>query len=299
MKIGVIGGGSIGLLFSHYLSAKHSLTLLARRKDQAFQINEKGITLIHDGTSTTICNISATVMSDALSSQDIIIIAVKQYNLSTLLPILNSIPPEIPLIFLQNGLAHIEQIDRLNQKTIIVGTVEHGCQKITDATVKHNGFGKTLLAPYRGDIEHIRWLISDFKDTFPFLIHGDWKEVLFRKLIINAVINPLTSILKVENGGLIENPYYLHLMMSILEELLPLVPMLNEEKMKADILKICENTKENRSSMLKDIDAGRKTEIDAILGYAIELGKKRQHSMPICNVMYAMVKGKEADQGES
>lgn len=52
----------------------------------------------------------------------------------------------------------------------------------------------------------------------------------------------------------------------------------------------------NKSSMLKDMEAGRPTEIDAILGYIIEEAKKKKQSVPIANAVYLMIKGKERER---
>lgn len=54
VKIGVIGGGSVGLLFAYYFSFGHEVTVIARRKEQAEAIEEKGIRLLEDGKEMTV-----------------------------------------------------------------------------------------------------------------------------------------------------------------------------------------------------------------------------------------------------
>ena len=46
MKIGIIGAGSIGLLFASYLSSAFSVTLYTRTSEQAKEINDHGLHLL-------------------------------------------------------------------------------------------------------------------------------------------------------------------------------------------------------------------------------------------------------------
>lgn len=49
MKIGIIGGGSVGLLCAYYLSLHHEVTVVTRRKEQAAAIQSEGIRLYKGG----------------------------------------------------------------------------------------------------------------------------------------------------------------------------------------------------------------------------------------------------------
>jgi 2-dehydropantoate 2-reductase len=62
------------------------------------------------------------------------------------------------------------------------------------------------------------------------------------------------------------------------------------------VLKICKNTANNRSSMLKDIEAGRLTEIEAILGYLLDEAAKQKKHAPQIETLYYLIKGKEQDE---
>ena len=57
MRIGIIGGGAIGLLFASRLSEKHSVTLYTHTADQASIIKRDGIRLIADGESRLLTGI--------------------------------------------------------------------------------------------------------------------------------------------------------------------------------------------------------------------------------------------------
>jgi 2-dehydropantoate 2-reductase len=53
-------------------------------------------------------------------------------------------------------------------------------------------------------------------------------------------------------------------------------------------------TADNRSSMLQDVDRGKRTEIDHITGYVIRLGKRHGLDLPLSEFVYYEVKNLEA-----
>ena len=53
MRIGIIGGGAIGLLFANYLSEKHDVTIYTRTQEQAELLNRDGLNFIVDGQVQT------------------------------------------------------------------------------------------------------------------------------------------------------------------------------------------------------------------------------------------------------
>ena len=52
-----------------------------------------------------------------------------------------------------------------------------------------------------------------------------------------------------------------------------------------------------KASMLQDIEAGRRTEIDTISGAAVRIADRHGHPAPLNRAMLALVKGREAAMG--
>jgi 2-dehydropantoate 2-reductase len=118
--------------------------------------------------------------------------------------------------------------------------------------------------------------------------------MLSEKLLVNAAINPVTALFKVENGMLLENPHYLNMMEFLFEESIQVLGLQKQkERLLEDLYRVCRNTKNNRSSMLRDIDSGRKTEIDSISGYILRLGKQKGIDTSKTRMMYESIKGIE------
>ncbi|WP_409253605.1 2-dehydropantoate 2-reductase [Bacillus sp. SCS-153A] len=294
MKVGIIGGGAIGLLFAAYLGKSFDVSLYVRRPQQKDMINKNGITLQHLHSDESVMVKAVTEYGD-LSPNDLIIIAVKQYHLSTLQKTLNIIPKETPLLFLQNGIGHLKMLEQLPHNHIYVGTVEHGALRITENVVAHKGKGKTNAAVYRGSVRRLEELSAACTE-FPVYIKADYQMMLIEKLAVNAVINPLTAVLGVQNGRLVENDSFESLARSVFNEILLLYPRLSHVIDFQDIKTIACNTRENTSSMLADLKARRQTEIEAILGAIIDEAAAKNIPLSIIPTLYKMVKGLDQER---
>ncbi|WAA10622.1 2-dehydropantoate 2-reductase [Fervidibacillus albus] len=293
MKIGIIGAGSIGLLFAFYLSEHHDVTLYCKRKEQANTIDTEGVKL-KMGETVLQRKIRAMCSTKWLVREQLVIVAVKQYAIQSIIHELHKLPSEIPLLFLQNGMGHLDELKTLPQTSILLGTVEHGALRVSDDQVNHTGYGITKLAVYRGIPELAETFVRKLRTkSFPFDPADHFETMMKDKLIVNAVINPLTALLRVRNGQLIANPYYFHLMKIVFAEVADVFELENREREFHRIVSICERTAENYSSMCKDVFEGRKTEIDGIVGYLLQEADRKSISVSVLPFLYNAVKGTE------
>lgn len=295
MKIGIVGGGAIGLLLGYYFSENHDVTVYTRSVEQAAEISENGL-FLEKNRKQRVSHVKATTFpDDNLMENELLIIAVKQYQIHQIIPYLQSV--DCPLLFVQNGMGHLEYCKDLSENhEVYVGVVEHGALKNGTNSIIHTGDGVIKIASFSGNITYLQSL-QQLKE-FPVIFEEDYYKMLEKKLIVNTMINPLTAVLRVENGTLIHNPYFLQLFNDYFDELVHILQIENQEEVKRHVREVCKNTAKNRSSMLRDLEEGRLTEIDAILGYVLQLAKKQNKNAPITNHLYLMVKGKECYKKE-
>jgi 2-dehydropantoate 2-reductase len=297
MKVGIIGAGSIGLLFASYISRSYEVTIYTRTENQASQINENGI-ILQKKAERTVSLVKALPISKWKGTEDLTLITVKQYQLTPVLEMINQLPDDPDnLLFLQNGMGHLKWLKELKNKNIFVGTVEHGALKENAFTVSHNGEGSTNVALFRGDFSFLQSFSSAVPSDFPIRVQEDYYSMLMNKLIVNAVINPLTSILHVKNGELIQNEHIFRVLTSLFDEISFILNLDHPEEHLRQVVEICKKTAENRSSMLKDIEANRLTEVDAILGFILEEANKQEKQAPLLENVYHFIKGKEPAKG--
>ena len=297
MRVGIIGGGAIGLLAAARLSVKHQVTLFTHKKIQANEINEKGITVIDHCGKHVFKNLVTTCIEEStylIPKMDIILITVKQTALRELLSYLEN--RAYAIAFLQNGMDHFSYLANLKVASIYTGVVEHGAIQNAAAIVHHTGNGLIKMGLFKG--KEVSGIESLNIDGFPVQLIDDIRPIHIEKLIVNSVINPLTSVLQIKNGELIKNTYYLSLLETVCQEVCHslMIPDVEHHIFLDKIIKICERTSGNTSSMLRDLQLGRKTEIDAILGYCIREAEKNGQPAPQCKLLFHMVRGLEESE---
>ena len=234
------------------------------------------------------------LVSEWRGLEDTVFIAVKQYQLPSVIEVLQKYRRAgHSTVFLQNGMGHLKWLNRL-QGDIYLATVEHGAMRMNGNRVCHTGLGVTKIAAYRQfQPGFLEWIASQYADIFPFAIEDNYENMLMKKLVVNAVINPLTAVLRVKNGELIENPYYIQLSKLLFAEIEQSLMLQDGKGYFENVRVVCAKTAANQSSMLRDLEEKRQTEVDAILGYILEKAGEREINTPILKAIYYAVKGKE------
>ncbi|QGX66185.1 2-dehydropantoate 2-reductase [Bacillus sp. ms-22] len=278
MKIGIIGGGAIGLLCASYLSQHHEITLFTRRKEQAEEIRALGIERM---TGRETCKTVVDAQTGVKGLFDLLIVTVKYHQLQGVLDELSALPRQ-KILFLQNGMAHLMDLKKWNTShPLYIGVVEHGAMKVSDHAVNHTGIGVIKWGAFLH--EDIAEMSDELKKTaahFQMIYTDEWKKVLEEKLLVNVCINPLTALLHVKNGELMSNPSYEHMMKCAFEEAVSILGLSEKERLWAHVMSICHQTAGNQSSMLQDIVKGRQTEREAIVGYLLKNAQAQEMAAP-------------------
>lgn len=204
------------------------------------------------------------------------------------------------IILSHNGMGTIELVDQILPQScrLYFCTTNNGAFKEQN-TVTIAGYGQTFWSEItrRNNLPN-----SDFKSLtnedmalfFPDCEHqSDLNQILWKKLLVNCVINPLTALYGIKNGELL-NPRYKKEIEAITDEFLSVAKTekvtLEKEQAKQLIKQVCKQTASNTSSMLQDVKSGRTTEIDYITGFIINRSKQHNLSLPTCGRLYEAIK---------
>jgi 2-dehydropantoate 2-reductase len=193
---------------------------------------------------------------------------------------------------LQNGLWNdTTLIKELGPRRVARGVTTLGATLLGPGVVCLGGNGpvsiesQPCLSPLEIMIRQAGFVV-DVVDNLQPLIWG--------KLVVNSAINPLTALLQVNNGELLERPSARMLLgklanetAAVARELGVVLPFLSPE---LAVEEVALQTGENRSSMLQDILRGGPTEIDAINGAIIRLAEERFIQTPANWTVWSLVK---------
>ncbi|WP_268254865.1 2-dehydropantoate 2-reductase [Bacillus pumilus] len=278
MKIGIIGGGAIGLLCASYLSQHHDITVFTRRNEQAEEIRTSGIERMVRGETFRAVVHAQTGVKGVF---DLLIVTVKYHHLQDVLDELSALPHQ-RILFLQNGMAHL--LDLENWKTahqLYIGVVEHGAMKVSDHAVAHTGIGVIKWGAFHHkEAADVKNELNETSAHFQMVYTDEWKKVLEEKLLVNVCINPLTALLHVKNGELIANSSYEYMMKCAFEEAVSILGLSEKGRLWSHVVSICDKTAANQSSMLQDIVKGRQTERKAIVGYLLKQAQAQEILAP-------------------
>jgi len=324
MQIDVVGGGSLGLLYGAKLAeAGAHVTIWTRSEEQAAALESQGVRLRElGGTSEKWIRVKALWSGSVREHRELqlqdrkqqdpifrwVLLTVKQSDLDDaflhmLALLLDKFDGErTAVVCMQNGIGHLERIkNKLPNYPVFAAVTTEGAKRLDLHSVEHTGKGQLWLGEWeenerkRDDSLDIsqKMLISLLETAgFTSFLSKDLENRIFNKLLINAVINPLTAILDVENGQLPLHPSGVKLMQALYEEtefVLIHAGMTLPENGWDLIINVCRQTSSNVSSMLSDVRAGMATEIDAINGGVVWLAEKNGLQAPLNQAIVKMV----------
>lgn len=279
MNIVIFGAGAIGSLFGALLSKKNNILLIGREPHISV-IKKSGLT-IKGKTHLNVKLNATTSIDDVRFVPDLLILTVKSYDTENAIKLAKKIITEnTNVLSLQNGLGNIEKIKKfVDLKSILAGTTTHGALFDKPGIIHHTGIGTTIIGNLNGnDAGRLNEIVNNFNQVGikTFANENILKEIWI-KAIINSSINPLTTFFQCKNGYLLENPILEKLVEKICYESTSIANAeeinLSYDEMIKKTKEVIRNTSENYSSMLQSFKKGKKTEIDAINGRLVTIGK--------------------------
>jgi len=300
-----VGAGAMGGLFGGiFTKAGQDVWLIDNHKERAEKINREGLIIEESGVlrpgepKEEVIRIKATTKPREVGPCDLVILFVKAYDTEEATR--NSLPltgSRTVWLTLQNGLGNIEKMGKILGKSNVIGGITYqGATVLEIGRIRHAGFGKTEIGEISGKkSERIKY-ISDILNQagIDTEISENIEGLLWGKLLINAVINPLTAITGVKNGQLLESPHLREIMKLVVEEAMK-VPLrkgirLPYQRVVEKVEEQCQASRDNISSMLQDILRKRRTEIDFINGAIVSEGEKLGIPTPLNRVLWNLVK---------
>jgi 2-dehydropantoate 2-reductase len=317
MKICIVGAGAIG----GYLGAKLALageevTLIARGQHLA-AIQTQGLQVIMaDGSTHLIHPTLATSDINQAGTQDIVIVAVKAQSLPAIAPQLSSLyHSQTMVVTAQNGIPwwyfhkhggeyEGQQIQAVDPEGIIaahididrvIGAVVYPAVELqSPGVIRHiEGDRLSLGEIDNSKTERIQNLAHICKQAgLKAPIRSHLRTEIWLKLWGNLAFNPISALTRATLEQICQYPLTRELAQQMMIEAQIIAEKLGikfgislEQRING-----AEKVGAHKTSMLQDIEAHRPTEIEAILGAVIELGKLTHIPTPYMNAVYANVK---------
>ncbi|MCH8003273.1 MAG: 2-dehydropantoate 2-reductase [Nanoarchaeota archaeon] len=291
MKIVVLGAGAIGSLYGAKLSKLNDVTLVGRQ-EHVDKINKDGLKITGEENKTY--KLKAITEIKKIEDDTLILLTTKVYdNEKSINNIKNLIKKNTIILCLQNGLYNENIVKEIIRDKCLVlrGVTACGTTFLEPGIVQYNNLSYTAIENNKIS----KNLAENFdKCGLQAYVSENIKIDMWKKLILNCMINPITAILRIENKGIAD------------ERLNPLKKLIVDECIKVaekegiqiedDFIKkmiFGYKGSKNLSSMYQDIIKGKKTEIDYLNGAVVELGKKYGIKCPVNEGLVMIIKGME------
>jgi 2-dehydropantoate 2-reductase len=281
----IVGPGAIGNLVCAHIQ-KHSQVWVHRHKPN--------LELPNLAVTSEQSSLHWQLLEDDTQAIDLIWVCCKaNHSLSNSQELLTRYPDAIAIL-LHNGMGPQQALAKQFPGRVIFAATTNAVFKDSDALFHQKAFGTTLIG-YPSDQESVTedWAttIAAWPGNMNFQVESNIEISLWKKLAINAVINPLTAYYGIKNGDLLEARYQ----ESIASLCLEVTETARSEQVELpsplirtiyDVIKL---TAENYSSMQQDVEKKQTTEVKYILGFLLECALKHQLKTPLLNQWYETI----------
>lgn len=294
-----LGMGAVGITFaSQFVDAGVPVRFLCDEKRREKYLNRD---LSVNGRAYAFPFV---VPTEILEAPDFVFVAVKEYQLESALDLLEGVVgPQTVVLSLLNGIDSEETIaGRLGSDKVLPAFVSRMDSTKEGEKVVYSSPGQIVFGEKDGKIsprvERVQRLLAEAG-----VLHEASSEIMrmmWWKFMVNVGMNQAGAILKAPYGHFQEFAPCLEVAISAMHEVISLAPFsgvdLSERDIDRSVQMMMRFNPEGKNSMLQDLDAGRKTEVEMFAGKVCRLGEEAGVPTPVNRLFYNMLKTLEWQQ---
>jgi 2-dehydropantoate 2-reductase len=246
--------------------------------------------------------VPATTDPAPVAAADLVVLLVKAWAtaeaVASVRPYLRE---EAAVLTLQNGLGNGAALRAAlgpePRPEVLVGVTSQAALRVAPGVVRHTGSGPTLVGREGGGVD-ARATAAAAAFTAAGLAAAAVPDIdrwVWRKLAVNAAINGLTALAGVPNGEIAADPDLRAAGVALAREVEAVARAHGLElgDVAAAVAEVATATAGNRSSMLRDLETGGRTEVDAIHCAVVAAGDAVGIDTPGNRTVAALVRARE------
>jgi 2-dehydropantoate 2-reductase len=299
-RVCVAGAGVIGSLFAAHLARVAEVSALTRRPEHAAALREQGLRVSGRGDFTA--RLDAATSPDELREPELVIVACKGTDLEALAARVAGHWPDATFMTVQNGIGADEVLGRHGAWKLLTSVTFMSGTRRSDTHVEYVLDTATWIGPARGttpdDARAAAQLIASSglkAEAFDDLRPAQWS-----KLIFNATVNTvaaLTGLPHDRHFASLAAPADLGFLVRDLMDEGKAVAAAAGVSLREDPWEMNVHATQRGSahypSMLEDVEAHRRTEIDMITGALVREAHRLGVPVPLHETMERLIKAKE------
>jgi 2-dehydropantoate 2-reductase len=301
MKIAVIGAGAMGgALAAESALAGHEVHIVDPFAELVEKIRRDGLT-VRRGPETLVARPAATVEPAEVDGADLCVVFVKAQHTRAAAASVATIRREgTAVLSLQNGWGNAEVLaDELGSDGLLYGVTYNSCSVAGLGEVNHTGVGDTFIGAYGDDRGAAAGVAEALTGSgWTTIVSPDVRTEIWKKLILNAATLPTSGLTGLVAGELGRSEAMAPLVERVAREAaavaLGMGLAIDPDERVSAIFATLERAGSGKASMLQDIEARRKTEIEVINRAVVRAGAEVGVPTPLNEALSELVSGLES-----
>lgn len=301
-SIALIGAGAIGALYTSILESNGIRVTLIAEGERAARLEREGF-IVNGKTYRPA--VRRPDSSDALP-HDLVIVAVKYHQLDNAIRLIRPfVGKDTIILSLLNGIDSEERIGNVYGLHRILYSYVVGTDAFREgnAITYHNAgtivFGEKSNKELSESVRAVRDLFE--RGGISYEIPADMMRSMWWKFMVNVGINQASAILRAPYGVFLEIEEAKAIMEAAMREVIAVSQELgiglDESDIDAWYPVLSKLSPSGKTSMLQDMEAGRKTEVEMFAGALIRLGKEAGCTVPVNEMLYNAIRAQERMRG--
>jgi len=302
MKVLILGAGAMGCLYGAAFHRAHcDVTLVDVSRAHIDAINAHGLEL-DTRAGIEHLPIPARLPDQVEGAADLVVVFTKTFQTDDALAgVAQAIGPETYLLSLQNGLGNDRRLAaRAAPERVLVGVSTLPSDLLGPGKVRSHGDGGSKLYPAFGGDPAFAGQVANLltRGGLSASLEPAIHEAIWSKAIFNAAMNPLCALTRRTPGFLGAHAESRAMIHTVVEEGVATanaggVPIAAQPIHDLTVVSVTDHA-DHEASMLQDVKAGRRTEIDAINGAIVEAAGAAGIAVPVTETLWRLVKLEDA-----
>lgn len=304
MKIAVVGAGAMGSIFgARFHQAGHETVLVDVAQRLVDTINADGVTVVR-GEDETVTRVPATADPASVGPVDIVVFFTKCYHTAAAAEGARAlVGPDTVIASLQNGWGNGDVLAATYPPEQVVVGVTYNSGLLQGAgRVVHPAEQPTLVGSFTDGGDGAGRLAEALESAgLSATVAAPVRPEIWKKLILNAATLPSAALTGMTAGELGASEHSSALVSDTTREAVAVAQALGydidfDERI-TTILALLGKAGPSKASMLQDVEAERRTEIDVINGAVVKAADEVGVDVPINRSLFRLIKGWETKRG--
>ena len=274
-------------------------------------IQREGVSLTERDGSTHVIPVHATSDPAEVAGSELVIVLVKSWATGeSVKPLRSHLTRDAVVLTQQNGLGNAAQLRSALlhdgvRPHVWLGVTTQAAIRTEPGAVTHTGEGITVIGRKSSEVNtRLRQIATTLSGAnIPTSAVDDIHRWVWRKLAVNAAINPVTALAGVPNRAVRDNQDLQDACQLLASEATAVANArglaLDTQEILNAVNEVATATGDNRSSMLVDLENDLRTEIDAINGAIVREARRRGVEVPANQLVTSLIRAREGQTQQS